>query len=360
MGRAGGVGSSSRSVHSSSSRRSHSSSIRSTHTSSSIRSSRPSSCDSRPVHREPSEHHSHYHRHHCQEPPRHETVIVNNYGSSSTGGYTRPSYGSPVTYTETRPLSEEEQLSREIDKNQHKKSKAIDKIVLIAITMILSNIVIIGFVNRGVRERVELSGIKDVGYVTDLGFFANASRTQQALHDLFEKSGIPVYIVAEAESGITNESECAAYVEAMYHKLIGDEYHVMIYYFDDVTPNGYWEWHYGDKVKKEFPENLLNKLIDSIEAYWETDMTNDEVFIAGIHEFTEDVYEEEADTAALRFFTLVAIGLIVFYVISAVIANMRIKKCQVRLQEIRTDEYLSKPLETFGSSELDELKDRYS
>lgn len=359
MGRVGGGGSSSRSVHNSSSRRSHSSSVRSTHTSSSIRSSRPSSYSTHPVHYEPPEYHSHHHCHH-QEPPRRETVIVNKYGSSSTGGYTRPSYGSPVTYTETRPLSEEEQLSREINKNQRKKSKAIDKIIIMAITMILSNIVIIGFVNRGVRERVELKGVEDVGYVMDLGFFANASKTQQALYNLYEKSGIPVYIVAESASGIINENDCAAVTESMYHKLIGDECHIMVYYFDDVTPNGYWEWHYGDKVKKVFPESILNKLIDNIETYWETNMTNDEVFSAGIRDFTAEVYEEKADTLSLLLFNLVMVGIIVFYVVSILLASVRIKKYRNRLADIRTDEYLSKPLETFGSSELDELKDRYS
>ncbi|MGN0506819.1 MAG: TPM domain-containing protein [Lachnospiraceae bacterium] len=301
----------------------------------------------------------------------HRTVIINNNGGSTgsgtsagsgsstqnsngqtSGSYTRE----PVTPT---PLTPEQKINRaeQLAKEAAGGKKNAMKLMLVAVIIFAVGLFFSFAAKSKTYEKAVLNGTKDVGYVQDKGFFMGSYQTEKAVKEFYRETGIPLFIYAiESYSG--SSDTCDAYAQELYDELFTDENHVLIVYYNNVD---WWSWVTGEQVKPMMPDDAVNDLIDEIYVYWYNDSyTNDEVFAKGIESYTKELTSAGSGTKTFAVI-LYIVGGVMF--VGAVLSYVSREKDEKRYKEeastLRTEQMLSKPLETFGNQDIENLKDKY-
>lgn len=327
----------------------------------------------------------HYHRPrpiHIHPGFGRKTVIINNSGNTTytgtnntgsnnngPGTYANPttgttnSAGSAATtqqvYTAPRELTPEQKLARveRMAKEAGDNKKGSVKLLFISLILLVVGVFLAISTKPKVFEKVNLTGTVDVGYTYDDGFTEGSGMTEAACNEFYLKTGIPLYFytVKEYDKSV---STCDSYTVGLYSDLFKDENHVLIAYYDNVN---WWSWEIGDRVKKYMPESEVNKLLDEIDYYWSFDnLTNDAVLAEGIASYQEKLMTVKSGGNGL------AIGLMIAGLVMLVVAIYRYinygseaKKYEEEAKTIQAQIILSKPLETFGNQEVENLKDKY-
>lgn len=257
------------------------------------------------------------------------------------------------------PLTPEQKIHRTEQLAEEAKKKKNSSIKWIGIAVILL-VVGIFFSSAGREdgfEKAALSGTKDVGFVTDEGFFEGHYRTEEACRQFYEKTGIPLYVYA-IETYPGDADTCDEYANQLYDRLFSDENHALLVYYDNVD---WWSWCTGEHVASIMTDYEINNLIDDIYVYWDnTSYRNDEVFAKGITDYTEDLISEESGAVLFAYILYVAAAVIAVAGIISLLTNAKEEKTlRERAAAMRTEEMLSKPLETFGNQEIENLKNKY-
>ena len=317
----------------------------------------------------------HYHRPiHIHPGYGRRTVIINNSGNqtytgtnntgtnqSGPGTYTNTTGNTTAqqTYTAPKEITPEQKLARaeRMAKEAGDNKKGSVKFFIIAVILLVIGIFLAISTKPKQFEKYNLSGTVDVGYTYDDGFTEGSGMTEAACNEFYLKTGIPLYFytVKEYEKSV---STCDDYTIGLYSGLFRDENHVLIAYYDNVN---WWSWAFGDKVEKYMSESDVNDLLDEIDYYWDDySLTNDQVLAKGIESYMEKLTAVKDNENGL------AIGLIIAGLVMFVIAIYQFinygadaKKYEEEVKKLQREIILSKPLETFGNQEVEDLKGKY-
>lgn len=298
------------------------------------------------------------------------TVIINNSGNKT---YTGTNTAGPNTYTGTtnttentanttqqaytvtpeQKLARAERMAKEAADN---KKGAVKFFFVSLILLILGLVVAFGTKSEGFKK-YDLSGTVDVGYTYDDGFTEGSGMTEAACYDFYQSTGIPLffYTVKEYEKAV---STCDSYTTALYDSLFKDENHVLLAYYDNVN---WWSWEIGNNVDKIMTEDDVNDLLDQVDSYWEDySLSNDAVLAKGIAKYQDIRTSDEGGVSGLGTGLMIAgLVMLVIAIYQFINYGSDVKKYEEEAKKLEREIILSKPLETFGNQEVDDLKSKY-
>jgi len=294
-----------------------------------------------------------------------KTVIINNSGNTTNTANTHTNSQNTFSgnatasqeYVAPKPLTPEQKISRaeRLAEEAREAKKGTVKLFFIAIILfVLGAFASMNAADEQEFEKVNLVGTKNVGYATDEINGASGVRlTENACEDFYDTVGVPIYFYTEENYEGSDE---VAYAEALYDKLFQDENHMLMVYCDNLD---IWSWCVGSYVP-----SLVNPddLLDEIENYWyDYSLSYDEVLAKGVKAYQRNL--TGSDSEGTGFFTgllFLAGGIIVVVAVYTYISKGKeAKRYEEEAQKLRTDLILSKPLETFGNQEVEDLKDKY-
>lgn len=324
----------------------------------------------------------HYHR-----PPRpihihpgfgRRTVIINNSGNKTYTGtnntgsnnagpgtytntaanssetiYTQQAYTAPKEITPEQKLARAERMAKEAGDNK----KGSVKLFFAAMILLIIGVFFAIASKPKEFEKYNLKGTVDVGYTYDDGFTEGSGQTEAACYEFYLKTGIPLFVYT-AKTYDKDVSTCDAYTTRLYDDLFKDENHVLIAYYDNVN---WWSWEIGNNVKSAMPESEVEKLLDEVDYYWDDySLTNDEVLAKGILSYQDELLTVKSGGSGLGTGLIIA-GLVMLVVAVYQFTNYgsEAKKYEEEAKKLEREIILSKPLETFGNQEVEDLKNKY-
>ncbi len=300
-----------------------------------------------------------------------KTVIINNSGNTTyngtntntsagtNGGNTYNAGSASQSYTAPKELTPEQKISRaeRLAAEAREARKGTVGKVLIAIILLVVGLFFTMKTNNDVFEKANLKGTVDVGYAYDDGFTYNGGRTEQACRAFYEATGIPLYFYTVGEYD-KDVNTCDIYTAQLYDKIFDDENHVMVAYYNNVD---WWSWQYGANASYYMGESEINDLIDEIYRYWDdSSLSNDAVIAKGIESYQNELMSGDSGAELFAGLLMLAGGIVLIVAIYQHISKGKeAKRYEEEAQKLRTDLILSKPLETFGNQEVEDLKDKY-
>lgn len=298
-----------------------------------------------------------------------KTVIINNSGNTThTGTNSGPStYTSTSntnnteaqqTYSAPKPLTPEQKQARaeRLAQEAREAKKGTIKLFLIALVLFVLGAVASGAAkNEDEFEKINLSGTAYVGYATDEINGASGVRlTENACEEFYDTVGVPIYFYTEeAYEG----SDAEVYAEELYDTLFRDENHLLMVYCDNLD---IWSYCSGSNV----PTAIVNAevLLDHMEKYWfDYSLSYDEVLAKSVSAYQKSLTGTGSDGAGFFSMLLFIAGgvLIVVGVYTFVSKGKEAERYEEEAKNIQAQIILSKPLETFGNQEINDLKNKY-
>ena len=300
-----------------------------------------------------------------------KTVIINNSGNhtysgnnttgthTNTASNTATSGTAQTVYTAPKELTPEQKIARaeRLAKEAADNKKGSVKFFFLALILLVVGMIASLGAKKDEFQKYDLKGTVDVGYVYDDEFTYNGGKTEAACKEFYDATGIPLFFYTVGEYD-KDASTCDIYTAATYDTLFKDENHVIIAYFNNVD---WWSWYYGANVSEYMADGEINDLIDEIYRYWDdTSLSNDAVLAKGIASYQEKLTASKSSISGLAVVLCIA-GLVMLVVAIYQFINYGsdAKKYEEEAKRLQRDLILSKPLETFGNQEVEDLKDKY-
>jgi len=295
---------------------------------------------------------------------RRKTVIINNGGNQTYNGTNTSSTSNTQettmhqNYTAPTPLTPEQKLSRaeRLAKEARESKKVAVKYLFIALLLFVFGILASGAAkNTEQFEKIKLSGTKNVGYATDEINGASGTRlTEEACEEFYEKIGVPLYFYTKEYYNGTDE---VAYAEELYDKLFSDDNHILLVYCDNLEV---WSFYNGENV----PAGIVNAdaLLSHMEDYWfDYSLNYDQVLSKSVTAYQKSLTGSSADGGRVFSVLLFIAGGIMVLVAgyTYVSKDKEAKRYEEEAKTLQAEILLSKPLETFGNQEVENLKDKY-
>lgn len=295
------------------------------------------------------------------------TVIINNSGNktytdTNTAGsntYTGTTNTAQQTYTAPKELTPEQKIARaeRMAKEAGDNKKGSVKLFFIALILLIVGAFLMISSKPKEFEKINLPGTVDVGYTYDDGFTEGSGQTEAACNEFYAKTGIPLffYTVREYDGAV---STCDSYTINLYDDLFKDENHVLIAYYDNVN---WWSWEIGDRVESVMPESEVNRLLDEIDYYWDDyTLSNDAVLAKGISNYQADLLAvKSGGNGFATILAIVGLVMLVIAIYQYINYSADVKKYEEEVKKLEREQILSKPLETFGNQEMEDLKGKY-
>lgn len=300
-----------------------------------------------------------------------KTVIINNSGSknvNSSGTWTNESGNTAEKSTAAAPenitpkeLTPEQKINRaeQLEKEAQNAKKGAFKYLLIALVLFAAAF----FAGRGSKsngfEKVVMSGTNNAGYATDeINGSSGVKKTVKACEEFYDKTGIPLYFYITDTEITSGDAGYETYADALYEKLFLDENHVLLVYFD---PADEWYWWKGMTANAVVTDDMVNDLFDEIERYWfDYSLSMDEVLAKGIKNYQSSLTKEGSGKSAFSTLLILAGGILTVVAVYTYISKGKeAERYAEEVKTLRADLILSKPLETFGNQEVENLKDKY-
>ena len=314
----------------------------------------------------------HYHRPrpiHIHPGYGRRTVIINNSGNKTYTGtntdsagpntYTGTTNTTQQTYTAPKEITPEQKLARaeRMAKEAGDNKKGSVKLFFIALLLLVVSVFLTVATKPKQFEKFNLKGTVDVGYTYDDGFTEGSGQTEAACYEFYQKTGIPLYFYT-VKTYDNPVSSCDSYTIDLYDDLFKDENHVLIAYYDNVN---WWSWVFGNNVKSAMPESEVNKLLDKVDYYWDDySLTNDEVLAKGVLSYLDELTAVKNSSNGLATGLMIAgLVMLVAAIYQFINYGSEVKKYEEEAKKLERDIILSKPLETFGNQEVDDLKNKY-
>ena len=128
-----------------------------------------------------------------------------------------------------------------------------------------------------VREPLQASAVTDIGYYYDdqVGWIHSATKVNKAMKHFQAKTGVaPVLVISDYDY---SSSELGDYASAYYEENISDEAH-LVFVFNEYNEKYTMQYVVGSGAKAVLDTEAMDILMDYIEQYYYSDMTEDEVF----------------------------------------------------------------------------------
>ena len=221
-----------------------------------------------------------------------------------------------------------------------------------------------GNITRSTIEREPLpSGmVNETDYYSDeLGWIQNETEAVDGLRHFYNETGVQphVHITGDID-GSTNPSmdEVEAYANDLYDELFTDEAHLLLVFFEP-RPNDYMTYYVtGSQARSVIDTEAGDILLDYLDRnYYDGSLTDEEYFSHSFRDAADRIMEVTTSPWIPVFIIFgVVIGLYLLY------RWWKSRQESKEKEAKRTEEMLSRPIETFGSSdsEAERLSKKYS
>lgn len=220
------------------------------------------------------------------------------------------------------------------------------------------------------REKMDTSNTtySNTWFVDELGWLGRGSKLRDGLESFYKKTGVqPLVYLAEYKEDydINNDTYMFNKAEELYKELFGsDEGHLLFVYYackDDYPSlmDGQVELICGKQTNIVMDENALDILESSYNYYYygDTSISVEEMLAKT---FTKAGKEIMKGPIRVRYVVIIIVSVVgAIVVISLLFKWWKARKAQKNKEAEDLERILSKPLETFGKSDVDDLKDKY-
>lgn len=246
-------------------------------------------------------------------------------------------------------------------------------IIIVIIFAVRSCGSVFGFasgVTRSTEKRDKLDSkyvnYSNTWYEDELGWFGKNNNTViNGLEDFYQSTGIQPYIcLVSYDSVEDNSSARDKYIEDKYSELFTDEGHMLFCYFackndkPDVM-DGNWLYIVGKQTETVMDENAKQIFESYFMKYYEDDTSLD------VDELFADTFSDSGKAIMkgpihMRYVVIIIVAIVAAVVIIAMLIKWwKARKAQKNKEQEDLERMLDKPLETFGTDPVDELKDKY-
>lgn len=209
------------------------------------------------------------------------------------------------------------------------------------------------------REALPKGAVTETGYVTDeLGWIRSESKLTAGMKDFYQKTGVQPYLfLTDTVNGENRPSsdDMDTYANRLYDELFTDEAHVLVL-FHEYDPGRYSTWYVcGSQAKTVIDSEAADILLDCLDRYYYEDSLEDEAYFSkAFQEAGKRIMKVEKSLwpGVLGIFGILGIlGLGYFW--------WKKSKEQKNREAEQTERMLNTPLETFGDTEVENLKKKY-
>lgn len=197
-------------------------------------------------------------------------------------------------------------------------------------------------------------------YYDDMDWIGSGSKLEKGMKSFYQETGVqPFLYLTETVNGSTypSESEMDAFAKQLYDELFEDEGHVLVV-FQEYNSDGNYYCYYvaGKQAKTVFDDEAADILLDYIDQYYYSDMSEEEFFSKAFEKAGERMMEKTESP-------IVKIVVAVAVVVVLLLAFTWWKKAkeQKNLEAEQTERILNTDIEklTSESPELEELAKKY-
>lgn len=208
------------------------------------------------------------------------------------------------------------------------------------------------------REALPAGAVNETAYFSDeLGWIGNSTKLEAGMKNFYRETGVQPYLYITGTVNGSHEptqTELEAFANEKYYALFTDEAHLLLVFFE-YYPSEYRTWCItGTQAKSVMDSEAVNILLDYVDRYYYSDLTDEEMF------------SKAFDAAGERVMTVTKSPWITVWIVIGVLAILlvafiwwRSYKKQRNREDETTRKILETPLETFGSDEAEELAKEY-
>ncbi|HAZ06557.1 TPM domain-containing protein [Acetobacterium wieringae] len=212
------------------------------------------------------------------------------------------------------------------------------------------------------RQPLPAGSVNETEYYRDeLGWIKNQTKMEEGLKYFYQKTGVQPYVVIIDNingSYHPTESELDSYANALYDQLFTDEAHLLFVFYEY---NDFYMDRYvaGTQAKTVIDREAADILLDYIDRnYYDSNLTDEEFFSNAFRDAADRIMTV---TRSPWIAAMTTIGIVFAVVILAILLFVwwRHAKKQKNLEDKRTAEILSTPLEKFDDVEIEDLAKKY-
>lgn len=219
------------------------------------------------------------------------------------------------------------------------------------------------------REKMSTAGVNysNTWFIDEAGWISNGKQLRNGLESFYQKTGVQplIYIYDYDGTNAWNNANAAKEIaEKLYAKIFeGDEGHLLFVYF--ACPNDgpdIMEGNYlvicGKKTETVMDENAQEILMSQYKYYYEEPGLSIEQFFSKTFSAAGKAIMKGPMNKRLMVIIIVAIIATVI-IVSLSFKWWKAKKAQKNKEAEDLEKILSTPLETFGKTDADDLKEKY-
>ena len=221
-----------------------------------------------------------------------------------------------------------------------------------------------GDITRSTIEREKLDGqyvtLSDTWYDDSaMGWIASPAVLEDGLKDFYNETGVqPYLVITDQINGDYHPTgdEVWNYANQLYDELFTDEGHmVFVFQCEDGKTDYMMAACTGVQAKTVLDEGeALEILYDYVDSYFWSDRDDDEMFADAFRDAGKRIMDTQMTTGQT---VAIVAGVIVVVVVGYFIVKTLVKRSKEKAEE--TERILNTPVEKFGDSSLDDLKDKY-
>lgn len=211
------------------------------------------------------------------------------------------------------------------------------------------------------REPLKAGMVQETEYYTDeLGWINSSSKLQAGMKHFYKETGVQPYLyLTDSIDGATTATtqNMDAYANKLYEELFTDEAHVLILFHEYNSSGKYSTWYVaGNQAKTVVDKEGADILLDYIDSYYYSDLTEDELFSVA--------FEKAADrmmTKTKSPWPMVIVAFIALVLVIIAFMWWKAKKKREAEEAAETERILNSDVSTLSGSdpELQDLEDRY-
>lgn len=213
------------------------------------------------------------------------------------------------------------------------------------------------------REPLPVGAVNETEYYTDEmnpPWIGNHTQMVSGLEHFYEKTGVQPHVyITDKINGSSNPSpeEIEQFAHQTYDELFTDEAHLLLVFFEP-RPSVYTTYYVtGSQARSVIDAEAGDILLDYLDRYYYTDpaQMSDEEFFSQSFRDAADRIMEVTTSPWIPVLTIFGVGLILYLLYRWWKQRQARKEAEAK----RTEEMLNRPLDTFGSSEAEELSKKY-
>jgi hypothetical protein len=198
-----------------------------------------------------------------------------------------------------------------------------------------------------VREPLPKGSAIETGYYTDdIGdWINNSTKLTTGMKNFYQSTGVQPYLyITDNLSGNTNPSDSDAdiWMNSTYDELFKDEAHTLLVFYERNGEYSMWYLN-GSQAKTVMDSEAMDILMDYVELYYYSDMTEDEMFSKAYDMAATRIMEVTKEPIPWYAILLILIAVIIIIVI--LINFWKAKKAQKNIEDENTRAILETPLD---------------